>query len=181
MPKISTYLLLNTTVFTPKYHWIWLKYTCICSKYPYLPNIRLCLWPLYFKIFVGQHETRTQHNNIKSHFGGRASSPTLSQCQLGDCQVHLASHAQLSVLGSLFVDIGLKLYSVHLAVKFSSASGGPWFWKTWLQVHLVFVQFQVKSVLKSALLAALNSADLKMDLAGLEPELVKLASLHSAT
>ena len=76
--------------------------------------------PLYFKIFVGQRETRGQRTNVKSHCGGRASSPTLPQCQLGNCQVHLASQARLGVLGSLLVDIGLKLHSVHFAVKFSS-------------------------------------------------------------
>ena len=78
--------------------------------------------PLHFKIFFGQRETRAQRTNVKSHCGGRVSSPTLPQCQLGDCQVHLASQARLGVLGSLHVDIGLKLHSVHFAVKFSSAS-----------------------------------------------------------
>ena len=39
----------------------------------------------------------------------------------GHCQVHFALHARLGVLGSLLVDIWLKLHSVHFLVKFCSA------------------------------------------------------------
>ena len=60
--------------------------------------------------------------NIKSNKQGGRTSLTLYQCQLRVSQVHLASQAWLGVLGCLFVDIGLTLHSVHLAVKFSSAS-----------------------------------------------------------
>ena len=67
-----------------------------------------------------QCENRAQRSNVKSYAGGRASSPTLPQCQLGDCQVHFALHAGLSVLSTLLNDIGLNL--VHFAVQFSKFS-----------------------------------------------------------
>ena len=78
--------------------------------------------PLHLKIFVGQRETGAQRTNVKSHRGARASSPTLPQCQLGNCQVHLASHARLGVLGSLLVDIAKCTECSFNPVKFSSAS-----------------------------------------------------------
>ena len=167
VPKISLFLIPITTVFATnnttffsKYHYSH-KYCCICDYRPH-----------YFKTFVWRCESRAQRNNVKSHCGGRASSPTLSQCQLGDCQVHLASQAWLCVLGSLLVDIRLKLHLVHLAVKFSSALAAPLLWRTWLQSTPRAV---------STGLAALDSANLKMDLAGLEPESVKSPPIHSAS
>ena len=83
------------------------------------------------------------------------------------------------MLGILPVDIWLKLHHVHFAVKFSSALA-----LENLTAKCTLCSFNSsppKSVFKSASLAALDSADLKMDLAGLEPELVKSPSLHSVT
>ena len=110
---------------------------------------------LYFKIFVGQCETRAQRTNVKSHCGGRASSPTLPQCQLGGCQVHL------------------------FVVKFSSASA-----LKNLTAKFTLCSFNSsppKSIVKWTLSRSAHSADLKMDLVGIEPESVKSPSLQSAT
>ena len=48
---------------------------------------------------------------------GRVISSTFSQCQLIDCQVHLASQGRLSVCVSLFIDIGWKLDLVNFAAE----------------------------------------------------------------
>ena len=161
LPQIPLHFFLKNTIGQ--------KNTAICDNVP-----------LYFKIFVWQCESRAQRTKVKSNCGGRASSPSLPQCQLGDCQVHLASQARLGVLGNLLVDIGLKLHSVHFVVKFSSALDAPPLRRTGLQSAPLAVSTQVRlsPISSRPRLAALDSADLKMDLAGLEPESVKS---HSAT
>ena len=154
MPKISLFLLPITTVFAPNTTVFatnttaFFQNTTICQKYCCDCDNR----PLYFRIFVWQCESRAQRTNVKSQCGGRASSPTLPQCQLGDCQVHLASQARLGVLGSLIVNIGLKLHSVHFAVKFSSASAAPRLRRTRLQSapHAVSTQVRLSPTSKSA-------------------------------
>ena len=100
-------------------------------------------------------------NESKSHCGGRASSSTLPKFQLGDCQVNPALHAWLGVLGSLLVDF---------AVKFPSASAPC----------AVSTQVRLSPISSRPRLAALDSANLKMDLGRPEPESVKLPSFHSA-
>ena len=177
LPQIQLYLHHITMHFPSLVHCIFPKFRC--QKYCFFCHNR----PLYFKIFFWQRETRAQRTNVKSHCGGRASSQILPQCQLGNCQVHLASHARLGVLGSLLVDIGLKLYSVHFAVKLSSASAAPLLRRTWLQSAPRAVSTQVRQSPFSSrpCLAALDSADLKRDLGRLKPESVKSPSLHSTT
>ena len=90
---------------------------------------------------------------------------------------------RLGLLGCHLVDIGMKLHSVHFAVKFSSASAAPRLRRTWLQSapRAVSTQVRLSPISSRPRLAALDSADLKMDLAGLEPESVKSPSLHSVT
>ena len=69
---------------------------------------------------------RVRCTNIKSSWERRWTSLTHPQCQLRGSQVHFASQARLSVLGYPFVDIGLKLHSVHYAVKSSSQARRTW-------------------------------------------------------
>ena len=69
-----------------------------------------------------------------------------------------------------FFDIGLKLHSVHFAVKFSSA----------LASENLTAKYTLSSFSSSPAKSNFKS-DLEMDLAGLEPESVKSPSLHSVT
>ena len=79
-------------------------------------------------IFFGNLELELSVLMLSCTVKGRASLPTLPQCQPRDCQVHLSLYAWLGVL-----EIGLKLHSVHFAVKFSSALTAPRLQRTWLQ------------------------------------------------
>ena len=74
------------------------------------------------------------------------------------------------VLGSILIDIRLKLHLVHFAVKFSSASAVP---------YAVSTQFGLSPFSSRPFIAVIYSADLKMDLGGLQRESVKSPSLHS--
>ena len=50
---------------------------------------------------------------------------------------------RLGLLGCHLVDIGMKLHSVHFAVKFSSASAAPRLRRTWLQSAPCAISSQV--------------------------------------
>ena len=122
--KLTLYFSKNTTVFDLKYHFICPKYFLQIPLHLQKIPIFVQNTAVFFTIdlcmsnyLLWQHEARSQHTNVKLHCGGRASSPTHPQCHLGDCQVHLDLHAWLGVLGSVLVDIGLKLHSVHFAIK----------------------------------------------------------------
>ena len=86
------------------------------------------------KYFFWQYESRAQHINVKSHCGGRASSPTLPQMSTRrmTSTPRLASSALCTWQSPL--DIGLKLHSVHFAVKFKLLK---WFAESPLfQIHI---------------------------------------------
>ena len=103
--------------------------------------------------------------------------------QLRNFQVQLPCMVWIGVLGSLLVDIGLKLHLVHFAVKFSLASAALWLRRTWLQSGPCAASTQVNLSQFSGqpCPAALNSAELKIYLGELEPESVKSPSLCKAT
>jgi hypothetical protein len=98
LPQIPLHFFKNTTI-TQKY---------CCSRHNR---------PLYLKIFVWQTESSAQRTNVKSHCGGRASSPTLPQCQLGDCQVHLGA-----LSSQVLLSLGCASALENLTAKCTSCS-----------------------------------------------------------
>ena len=121
----------------------WLKIQSLAQNTAVFATIDLFI----LNYLLWQCEARAKRTYVKSHCGGRVFSQTLPQCQLGDCQVHLTLHDQLSALGSLLVDIGFNLHSDHFAVKFSSAFASE---NLTAKCTLCFNSIPPKSIFKSA-------------------------------
>ena len=133
------------------------KYCCICDNRH-----------LYFKVFFWQCESRAQRLFWLFPNVNLETTKYNSPRKLGS--VYL-------VVSSLTLGWNCTQWTLH------SSFPQPRLWRTWLQSAPCAVSTQVllSQISSRPHLAALDLADLKMDLVGLEPEWVKSPSLHSAT
>ena len=133
--KIPLHLLQSSTVFSPNTTIFAQDITALAQHIAVFGTIHFFM----SNYLLWQREARAQRPNVRAHCGGRASSRILPQCQSRDCQVHLALHARLCLLGSLLFDIGLKLHLCTL----QKSSPQP-------RLHLSYGELDCKVQLKSA-------------------------------